>query len=159
MSRAISRSNSLGELFAAVREMLEFGEFVYATMQVGRGGDDEGNRRIFEKEKGRYSLAGAEMRGSLIWWHWERGDIESHEILGSNLFWTLRIPLSTDTGGWGYINFYREIGGDGLLLDVNYLSNLFQREMALAVERIFHQGELPAANNLFHIRAAKSGAS
>ena len=47
------------------------------------------------------------------------------------------MPLSTDTAGWGYINLYREFGGDGLLMDVNYLSNLFQKEMALAAERVF----------------------
>ena len=68
---------------------------------------------------------------------WERGDIEGHEIIESHLFWTLRLPLSTKQTGWGFITFYREFGDDGLLLDVNYLSNLFQRELAQATERIF----------------------
>ena len=36
-----------------------------------------------------------------------------------------------------FINLYREFGGDGLLMDVNYLSNLFHKELALAAERIF----------------------
>lgn len=47
---------------------------------------------------------------------------------------------SSPTPTSGYINFYRELGDDGLLLDVNYLSNLFQREMALAAKRIL-EGE------------------
>ncbi|HWW74094.1 MAG TPA: hypothetical protein VNZ44_01790, partial [Pyrinomonadaceae bacterium] len=51
--------------------------------------------------------------------------------------WTLRMPLSTPSAGWGYITLYRECGGEGMLLDVNYLSNLFQKEMALATERVF----------------------
>jgi hypothetical protein len=106
-------------------------------VQLGRGGDSESSHKVFAREKCDRRLHGAEVRGGLICWEWERGDVEGHVILGSHLFWTLRMPLSTDTAGWGYINLYREFGGDGLLLDVNYLSNLFQKEMALAAERIF----------------------
>jgi hypothetical protein len=54
------------------------------------------------------------------------------------------MPLSTDAAGWGYINLYREFGGEGLLLDVNYLSNLFQKELALAAERVFARAEREA---------------
>jgi UDP-GlcNAc:undecaprenyl-phosphate GlcNAc-1-phosphate transferase len=136
-SQSLSNANSLGELFAAVREVLELGEFVYATVQLGRGGDYETGERALALEAGDIRLRGAELRGGLVCWDWERGDVEGHEILGSHLFWTLRMPLSTDTAGWGFINLYREFGGDGLLIDVNYLSNLFQKELALAAERIF----------------------
>ena len=38
---------------------------------------------------------------------------------------------------WGAITFYREFGGDELLLDINYLINLVQRELTVAVERVF----------------------
>lgn len=136
-SQSLSKANSLGELFAAVREVLELGEFVYATVQLGRGGDYQTGERTLVLEAGDPRLRGAELRGGLVCWDWERGDVEGHEILGSHLFWTLRMPLSTDTAGWGFINLYREFGGDGLLMDVNYLSNLFQKELALAAERIF----------------------
>lgn len=136
-SQALSEAGTLAELFTAVREMLELGEFVYATVQVGRGGDYETSARAFALEAGDRRLRGAEVRGGLICWQWERGDVEAKEVMGSHFFWTLRLPLSTDTAGWGYINLYREFGGDGLLMDVNYLSNLFQKELALAAERIF----------------------
>ena len=136
-SRALSHADSLGELFDAVRLMLELGEFTYATVQLGRGGDAEASERVLAREAGDNRLAGVEVRGGLICWEWERGDACGHEIVESHLFWTLRMPLSTDTSGWGFINLYREFGGDGLLMEVNYLSNLFQKEMALATERIF----------------------
>jgi UDP-GlcNAc:undecaprenyl-phosphate GlcNAc-1-phosphate transferase len=136
-SQALSKANSLSELFAAVREVLGLGEFVYATLQLGRGGDYETSERALALEGGDRRLRGAEVRGGLICWDWERGDVEAKEVMGSHFFWTLRLPLSTDTAGWGYINLYREFGGDGLLMDVNYLSNLFQKELALAAERIF----------------------
>lgn len=136
-SRALSHANSLGDMLAAMRQMLELGEFAYATVQLGRGGDAESSERVMARESGDKRLAGAVVRGGLICWDWERGDVGGHEIVESHLFWTLRMPLSTETAGWGYVNLYREFGGDGLLMDVNYLSNLFQREMALAAERIF----------------------
>jgi hypothetical protein len=135
-SQALSKANSLGELFTAVREVLELGEFVYATVQLGRGGDYETSERALALEEGDRRVRGAEVRGGLICWDWERGDVEAAEVQGSHFFWTLKLPLSTDTAGWGYINLYREFGGDGLLMDVNYLSNLFQKELALAAERV-----------------------
>jgi UDP-GlcNAc:undecaprenyl-phosphate GlcNAc-1-phosphate transferase len=136
-SRSLSRADSLGDLLAAVREVLELGEFVYATVQLGRGGDFELSRTVLAREAGDRRLEGAEERGGLICWEWGRGGARGQDILDSNLFWTLRMPLSTAAAGWGYITLYREFGGDGLLLDVNYLSNLFQKEMALAAERVF----------------------
>jgi hypothetical protein len=91
------------------------------------------------------------MRGGLVCWDWGRGDVKGHEILDSHLFWTLRMPLSTDAAGWGFINLYREFGGDGLLMDVNYLSNLFQKELALAAERIFTKA---SASEVTYVSAA-----
>jgi hypothetical protein len=150
-SQSLSKANSLGELFAAVREVLELGEFVYATVQLGRGGDYETGKRALALETDDLRLHGAELRGGLVCWDWERGDVEGHEILGSHLFWTLRMPLSTDTAGWGFINLYREFGGDGLMMDVNYLSNLFQKELALAAERIFTKA---SAGEIAYVSAA-----
>ncbi|MCA1614853.1 MAG: hypothetical protein LC795_14150 [Acidobacteria bacterium] len=124
-SRALSGAENLAEMFAAVRQMLELGEFAYATLQLGRGGDAEASERVLAREAGDARLGGAEVRGGLVCWEWGRGDAGGEEVVASPLFWTLRMPLSTDAAGWGYINLYREFGGDGLLLDVNYLSNLF----------------------------------
>lgn len=135
-SRAMSQAHTLEALLTALREMLELGEFVYATVRLGRGGDVEGTAKALARERGRVALRDAEIRGGFICWEWERGDIEGHEVIGSHLFWNLRLPLSTDTAGWGYLNLYREFGNDSLLIDVNYLSSLFQKEMALAAERI-----------------------
>ena len=144
-SQSLSKAATLGELFAAVREVLELGEFVYATVQLGRGGDFDTSERALALEEGDRRLRGAEVRGGLVCWDWERGDVEAAEVQGSHFFWTLRLPLSTDTAGWGYINLYREFGGDGLLMDVNYLSNLFQKELALAAERIFTKASVEKA--------------
>ena len=75
----------------------------------------------------------------LIHWTWQRGNIEAHEIIGSSRFWTLRLPLATKNGECGYLNLYREFGSEALLLDINYLWDLFQCETAKAVERVLAQ--------------------
>ncbi|HZI48345.1 MAG TPA: hypothetical protein VFD75_11160, partial [Pyrinomonadaceae bacterium] len=79
---------------------------------------------------------GAKIRNGMICWEWERGDLEAHEVVDSHLFWNLRLPLSTSTRDWGAITFYREFGNDELLLDINYLINLVQREFTMAAERV-----------------------
>jgi hypothetical protein len=81
-------------------------------------------------------MRNAEIRNGLVCWSWESGAIESNQIIGSGRFWTLRLPLSTPSANWGYLNLYREFGGEALMLDINYLCDLFQREMAKAVERV-----------------------
>ncbi|HEX8847102.1 MAG TPA: MraY family glycosyltransferase [Pyrinomonadaceae bacterium] len=153
-SRAISKAASLGEVFAAVREMLELGEFAHATARIGRGGDIEGNAQALARENNSTPAAGLELRGGMICWSWEREGVKSEEIIGSGRFWTLRLPLSTERAGWGYINLYRGFDGETMLLDINYLCNLFQREMAQAVERIMLRAEEEAVEVHLALSAA-----
>jgi UDP-GlcNAc:undecaprenyl-phosphate GlcNAc-1-phosphate transferase len=151
-SRAMSQAKTLGELLGAVRELLDSSEFVYATVRLGRSSDAARNEEAFAREKGAPTLRGAEIRNGLICWSWERGDVEAAEIIGSGCFWTLRLPLTTGRSEWGYINLYREFGSDALLIDINYLCHLFQKEMARAAERALgarqREGSLPKANAL-----------
>jgi UDP-GlcNAc:undecaprenyl-phosphate GlcNAc-1-phosphate transferase len=140
-SRVMSQANTLGEVFSATQELLELGEFVYATAQFGKRNEAAHNERVFAREQRSPSMRTAKVSGGLICWSWERGDIEAEEIIGSGHFWTLRLPLSTERANWGFINLYREFGGSDLLLDINYLCNLFQREMAQAIERVLSAEE------------------
>lgn len=147
-SRVMSQANTLGEIFGAIQELLELGEFVYATAQFGRSSDARHNEQVFAREKGSPSMRTAKLKDGLICWSWERGDIEADEIIGSVHFWTLRLPLSTTRASWGFINLYRELSGGDLLLDINYLCNLFQYEMAQAIERVLSVDETENLNPL-----------
>jgi UDP-GlcNAc:undecaprenyl-phosphate GlcNAc-1-phosphate transferase len=165
-NRVMSKATTISEIFSATEELLEVGEFVYATMQLGRksygrpylqttnngngkshqhnqndnghgrhqgnGGNGNGRNVLLETKL----LTIGSQRDGLIHWTWQRGNIEAHEIIGSSRFWTLRLPLSTKNGEWGYLNLYREFGSETLLLDINYLCDLFQCETAKAVERV-----------------------
>jgi UDP-GlcNAc:undecaprenyl-phosphate GlcNAc-1-phosphate transferase len=143
-TRALSEARTLPEMFAAVQSMLEFGEFVYAVAQVGCADDAARNESLFEREKREPVLRRAGMSEGFIRWSWERGDVEADEVTGSEQFWTLRLPLTTKRGTWGYINLYRGLDGDTLMLDINYVCHLFQREMAHAAERILNADEKQA---------------
>jgi hypothetical protein len=54
----------------------------------------------------------------------------------------LCLPLATEQAEWGYINLYREFKSGALLLDINYLCQLFQHEMAQAAERVLAADDL-----------------
>jgi UDP-GlcNAc:undecaprenyl-phosphate GlcNAc-1-phosphate transferase len=147
-TRALSNSSNLHEIFSATQDLLEVGDFVYATMQLGRGSNAIRLEQTVARERESLMMRGkalimrnAEVRNGAVCWRWERGDVEPEEIIGSVRYWTLRLPLSTANADWGYLNVYREFGGEALLLDINYLSDLFQRELAKAVERVLHANE------------------
>lgn len=134
--RSMAEAATLSEIFEAVLEMLDFGEFVYATVQLGRSVDAERNLQALARERGEPSLRTAEVRGGVIHWSWERGDAEETEILGSDRFWAIRMPLSLEGDDWGYLNLYRGFDKDTLSLDINYLCDLFQHEMTCAAARV-----------------------
>lgn len=143
-TRAMSEANTLQELFAAVLLMLESGEFVYTIAQVGCEGHASASERVLLGEERSQLLRRAQLRDGCIYWDWERGDIEAEEVVGSSHFWTLRLPLSTERGAYGYLNLYRGLDSDHLMLDINYLCRLFQHEMSRAAERILTMDEKQA---------------
>jgi UDP-GlcNAc:undecaprenyl-phosphate GlcNAc-1-phosphate transferase len=134
-ARAMSEANSLREIFSALEMMLESREFIYAVAEIGKSANAQLNERALTAESGAHQSRRVRMDRGCIAWDWERGDIEAEEVIGSDRFWALRIPLSTDTGSYGYLNLYHGVFGDHLMLDVNYLSRLFQQEMSKAIER------------------------
>ena len=53
----------------------------------------------------------------------------------------MRLPLATENGDWGWINLYREFNSEPLLVDMNYLCDLFRLEMSRSVERLLQADE------------------
>lgn len=136
-SRAMSKADNLGDLFHAVQEMLNLGEFNYAIVQIGHD-QHERNALALASENGAAASLGLKLCQGMISWSWAREDIEGTAVLGSGRFWTLRLPLATARGTWGYINLYREFESTALMLDINYICHIFQREMAQTAERVLN---------------------
>jgi len=141
--QALSKATTIVEVFVTIERMLEHGEFAYANAQVGHSSNAERNAAVLAGEKSLEGLSGTiSLRDQLIGWNWYGDAMGAREVKGSNDFWTLRLPLSTATAEWGYINFYREFGRTTpLLLDINYMCNHFQRELSRAVERVLCANE------------------
>ena len=55
---------------------------------------------------------------------------------------------------WGWLNFYRSADSEPLLVDTNYLADLFRREFTDAVARILAVHEEPVAQAAMVMTAA-----
>jgi UDP-GlcNAc:undecaprenyl-phosphate GlcNAc-1-phosphate transferase len=112
---AVSKASDLDGMFAAVRHLLEFGEFSFASAELG----PPGRRRVC--------------------WSWP------DEVEPSAGDWSIRLPLVKDGVEWGWLNFYRSVKSEPLLVDMNYLTDLFRREFTDAAARILAMDEEPVA--------------
>ena len=133
---ALSKAGTLNDVFEAVRLMLEFEEFAYANVQAGRPGRAEIAERAYQASELRRPQQPIEFTNGRIVWSWKRQGVEQDDIIGSNEFWCLRLPLCTDSGEWGWMNLYRPLDGPPLLLDLNYLSGFFRIKLSEATERV-----------------------
>jgi hypothetical protein len=66
------------------------------------------------------------------------------------------MPLVKNGVEWGWLNLYHDIDGESLLVDINYLSNLFLRELTEAVTRIISVHESTAEEREISIAATAS---
>jgi UDP-GlcNAc:undecaprenyl-phosphate GlcNAc-1-phosphate transferase len=135
-SRALTKATELGELFDAVSYLLESGEFAYACVQIGHPAGDEVNERAVRASEKQRAQRGLELRNGRIFWSWRRTAIDVEDVIDSGSFWCLRLPLATANGQWGWMNLYRAFETDPLLIDMNYLSELFRGQLSEAGERI-----------------------
>jgi UDP-GlcNAc:undecaprenyl-phosphate GlcNAc-1-phosphate transferase len=135
--RAVSSASTLDELFDGVLEVLELGEFAYASAQLSWNGHLEISERAVALAAGDGSMRYAVMNEGRINWRWKRSDFDDVDVVGSDRFWAMRLPLASEQGSFGYLNLYRQFRADGLLFDINYVTMVFQPAVAQAAERIF----------------------
>lgn len=162
-SVALSKASDLNELFDAMKVMLEFEEFAYAGVELGQSGNTEVNERAFRASEHRRQLHGIEFRDGRIVWSWKRDGVNEDEVVGSTAFSCFRLPLSTESGEWGWMSLYRPLDGPPLLLDMNYLAGFFRTDLAQAASRILQSfekpvdaGELTAGNTPMTMTAGKT---
>jgi UDP-GlcNAc:undecaprenyl-phosphate GlcNAc-1-phosphate transferase len=142
---ALSKAESLTDVFEALGRMLEFEEFAYANVQLGQAGRAEVNERAFQAIEPR-RLQSIEFTNGRIVWRWKGDGVDEDEVIGSSSYWCFRLPLSTESGEWGWMNLYRPLTGPPLLLDLNYLSGFLRLELSAAAERVLNSFEEPSAS-------------
>ncbi len=142
-ARALSKASDLHELFEATRHMLDFGEFTFANAMVGQPGRAEMNERAFQASLQRHPKQHLEFRNGRVAWSWSADGVDANDVFRSHSDWSFRLPLVKDGVEWGWLNFYHSLEGETLLVDTNYLSDLFRREFTDAVARILTLHEVP----------------
>lgn len=141
---ALSNTSDLHEIFDAIKVMLESEEFAFANAQLGQAGRPDVNERAFRASQQRHHIQTIELVNGRIAWSWKRNGSNGDPVIGSNKFWCLRLPLSTEQGDWGWLNLYRPFDSEPLLLDVNYLADFFRADVADAARRVFQSFEKPS---------------
>lgn len=133
---ALSKATEIDQVFEALQHMLDFGEFTFANVQVAHFGRSDVTARVYEAGK-RRGRAKFELRSGGIYWSWGCEGFAADDVLRARSTWCIRLPLVKDEIVWGWMNLYRDFGSGDLLVDTNYLSELFRRELTEATERIF----------------------
>jgi len=144
---ALSKAASLNDVFEALGRMLEFEEFAYAKVQLGQPGRADVSERAFRACEQRQPTQPMKFNNGRIVWCWKGDGIDEDEVIGSSAYWCFRLPLSTETGEWGWMNLYRPLTSPPLLLDLNYLSGFLRLELSAAAERVLNSYEGPTSSN------------
>ncbi|MFN0124192.1 MAG: glycosyltransferase family 4 protein [Blastocatellia bacterium] len=126
----LSESLTLDDFLRTLGGMLAINEFDCAFLEVrgkliGAGAAAARGANPFAR--------GGEDTGEVIW-TWERGDMSLDEALVSDQFWTLRLPLTDETGkGLGALTFYRCLQDGEMAVDLYNLCGPFQKEVSAAL--------------------------
>ena len=147
---ALSKASDLHEMFEATRHLLDFGEFSFANAQVGQAGRADMNERAYRASLQRHPKQLLELRNGRVFWCWSE---KAQEDQPERSDWCIRLPLVKDGVEWGWLNFYRSADSEPLLVDTNYLANLFRREFTDATARILALHEEPVARSAMAMTA------
>ena len=118
---------SPGDLFKTLNSMLEINEFDCLRLEI------IDNEPLYESSMTRYCRVS---NGRLIW-SWTKNEIDLDQILYSNEYWMLRLPLVVGQGEMiGSVIFYRELTNESSNIDIGYLCGTFQQELSAALARV-----------------------
>lgn len=127
----LSNARTPDQFFAALDEMLSTNEFDCVVLALNE------IPPIFASYSMRYRNERANQSSGNTVWIWERGDTELDEILTSDQFWTLRVPLTDEDGSaLGAITFYRYLFDGTPMIDLSHLCRALQRDLSAALVRM-----------------------
>jgi UDP-GlcNAc:undecaprenyl-phosphate GlcNAc-1-phosphate transferase len=131
----LSQAKTPGQFFAALDDLLSTNEFDCAVLEINEVPPTFESYAI--RARGEMTIQHA----SNVVWVWERGDTELDEILTSNQFWTLRVPLTDEDGDTlGAITFYRCLLDGAPTINISNLCGNLQRELSAALKRLIGIG-------------------
>jgi hypothetical protein len=139
--QSLSSADQLSDLFDAIVEVVEAGEFVTAEVELSCNGQMMINARALElaREDGRTDHQSRWYEGH-IQWKWRRQPASQSSDFAQEL-WTVRLPICDRNSTLGHLSLSRALQSEPLLFDVNYLTKVFQPAITDAAQRIFDEAE------------------
>lgn len=127
----LSNARTPDQIFATLEDLLSTNEFDCAVLELSEPSP------IFESHAIRCEGKFSDHGSGLVVWVWERGDTPLDEVLGSDQFWTLRVPLTDEEGqALGAITFYRCLLDGAPTIEISHLCGNLQKELSSAVGRM-----------------------
>jgi UDP-GlcNAc:undecaprenyl-phosphate/decaprenyl-phosphate GlcNAc-1-phosphate transferase len=139
--QSLSTANTLNELFNAIIEVGQSGEFVCAAAQLSCNGHALINARAIELALENDDRRDFRMFEGQVKWEWEGTPEALRSESRTDGLWTINLPISVENSSFGYLTLARPLASEPLLFDVSYLTNVFQPAMARAAQRIFAHAE------------------
>jgi UDP-GlcNAc:undecaprenyl-phosphate/decaprenyl-phosphate GlcNAc-1-phosphate transferase len=138
-SRRLAQAESISDLYEAVVEVLEAGQFTKVVMIINANGNAAALSAALLHD---FQATTVGIEDGMVSWTWNAANGNSSRSEGENRLWSLRLPLTSGDRLMGYLNLYREIQRGEVNLEINYLCTLFQRELASATQRLLTEATL-----------------
>jgi UDP-GlcNAc:undecaprenyl-phosphate GlcNAc-1-phosphate transferase len=134
--QSLSNANQLDEMYDAIVEVAESGEFDCAVAELSCNGHVMINARALEIAQETECHHQLKLIEGRVQWSWRRRP-SLEPAPETQQLWTIRLPIANDSGLQGHLNLSRSLATEPLLFDVNYLTNVFQPAVTEAAQRIF----------------------
>jgi UDP-GlcNAc:undecaprenyl-phosphate GlcNAc-1-phosphate transferase len=130
-SATLSSAQTPEQFLSALDTMLATNEFDCVLLELSR------ETEVFAPYAARFQRLFPDGGERRVVWAWERGDTALGEILASDRFWTLRVPLSDAQGQMlGAVAFYRYLHDEEPTIDLRNICGPLQRELGAALARL-----------------------
>ena len=135
----LSSASQLNDLFDAVLDVIQSGDFIFATAEL-TSNDETVNGCAIELALQADDAHDLRMSNGRVKWEWQAEAISQSRLDPSDL-WTIRLPIANQTCQFGHLDLSRPLSAEPLLFDVSYLTNVFQPAISKAAQRIFDHAE------------------
>jgi UDP-GlcNAc:undecaprenyl-phosphate/decaprenyl-phosphate GlcNAc-1-phosphate transferase len=127
----LSNAKTPDQFFATLDELLSTNEFDCAVLELRE------NSPVFERYTVSHQDKLSNGSSGKVIWIWKRPDIDLGQILTSDQYWTLRLPVADeDERALGAMTFYRCLLTGTPAIDISHLCGSFQRELSTALVRL-----------------------
>jgi UDP-GlcNAc:undecaprenyl-phosphate GlcNAc-1-phosphate transferase len=132
-SRHLAQAESISDLYEAIGEVLEAGQFTKVVMTINANGNAAA---LSAALSGLFQATTVETAAGMVSWTWSATNGWAATPESENRLWSLRLPITNGDKLLGNLSLYREIQRGDVQLEINYLCTLFQKELAFATQRL-----------------------